>query len=160
MKSNVASTTCEIRRRHFVHCQCHAHIGQPQCRTWSPMHRTKNNRDNVTDQLTVSSALHHGNTMTTKYCTMETISYKFRNAIEMAGRSSWFLAQKHFRPILYCVIRKYRYLSTSGTFSKLWTQKISSQHVDRQNVQSSQLVSSRKVDAQRMINWTVIGQLG
>ena len=84
MKSNVASTTCEIRRRHLVHC--HAHIGQPQRRTWSPMHRTKNNRDNVTDQLTVSSALHHRNTMMTKYCIMETIAYKFRNAIEMAGQ--------------------------------------------------------------------------
>ena len=48
-------------------------------------------------------------------------------------------------------IRKYMYLQNKGT--SVWN--LAQKHIDRQNVVSS----SRKVDAQSVINWTVVGQL-
>jgi len=54
------------------------------------------------------------------------------------------------------VSTKIRVLPSGTFFSKLWTLKIPPRHIDRRTCYQ---LSSRKVDAQSVINWTVVGQL-
>jgi len=63
-------------------------------------------------------------------------------------------------PHVTCVIRKFRYIY-KGT--SLWNfdpnsglRKNSPQHIDRRTCDQ---LSSRKLDAQSVINWTIVGQL-
>jgi len=72
-----------------------------------------------------------------------------------------FWHERFFRPVLHRVLRKFRYLQNKST--SLWNfslnaglEKISQRHVDRWTCYQ---LSSRKVDAQSVINWTVVGQL-
>ena len=67
-----------------------------------------------------------------------------------------FLAWGFFRSVIYCVLRKFRYLQNKGTsvwnFFKTRTKKISPRHIDRRKCYQ---LSSRKC----VIKWTVVSQL-
>ena len=83
-------------------------------------------------------------------------------SIETAGRINLVLAWRLlltsptlcFKEIQ--VPTKIRVLPSGTFFSKLWTLKISPRHIDRRTCYQ---LSSRKVDAHSVINWTVVGQL-
>ena len=82
-----------------------------------------------------------------------------RCSIEMMDELGWCLAW--FRPIIRCVIRKLSYrqkirVLPSGTLPQALDLKKFRQ--DRSIVEMCYHLSSTKVDAQSMINWTVVGQ--
>jgi len=75
------------------------------------------------------------------------------------NESSWFWHTSFLPPVLHCVKRKFGYLQKKGT--SLWNFVLNSglRH-GRSIVETCYQFSSRKVDAQSVINWwAVVGQL-
>jgi len=77
------------------------------------------------------------------------------------NESSWFWRVSFLPPVLHCVKRKFGYLQKKG--SSLWNFVLN--HGLRKFrhgisiVEACYQLSSRKVDAQSVINWAIVGQL-
>ena len=77
------------------------------------------------------------------------------------NESSCFLHVSFLPPILHCIKRKFGYLQNKGT--SFWNFVLNSGLKKFRHgisiVQTCYQLSSRKVDAHSVINWTVVGQL-
>jgi len=83
--------------------------------------------------------------------------------LKRLNESSWFWHVSFLPPVLHCVKRKFGYLQNKG--SSLWNFVLNSGlRKFRHGISIVETcyryrLSSRKVDAQSMIKWTVVGQL-
>jgi len=81
--------------------------------------------------------------------------------LKRLGEWGWFLARELSQPILHCVIRKFGYLHNKGTSLRNFA-PISGLRKFRHGipiVETCYQPSSRRVDAQSVINRTVVDQL-
>ena len=81
--------------------------------------------------------------------------------LKRPNKTAWFWHGSFLRPILHCAIRKFGYLRNKCNFLLNFAPNSGLRKLRHgiSIVETCYQLSSRKVDAHSVINWTVVGQL-